>query len=177
VPITVAGRLWGAVVASSSEPYSFPPDTEERVAGFAELVADALANADAQQRLAASRARIVQTGEAERRRLERNLHDGAQQRLVALALDLRTAEAKLSTDPEAARPLLEAAREELALALEELRELAHGIHPAILSDRGLGPALEAIAARTPVPVKLEALPPARLPEPVEAGPTTSSPRP
>jgi signal transduction histidine kinase len=142
-PIKVAGRLWGAIVASSGLPYAFPPDTEEGVAGFAELVADALANADAREQLAASRARIVEAGDAERRRLERNLHDGAQQRLVRLALCLREVEAKLDEEPAAARRYLASAREELALALQELRELAHGIHPAILSDRGLGPALDA----------------------------------
>src|SRR3954469_25192865 len=87
-PIKVGGSLWGAVVASSGRPNSFPPDTERRVAGFAELVADALASADAREKLEASRARIVEAGDAERRRLERNIHDGAQQRLVSLALAL-----------------------------------------------------------------------------------------
>jgi signal transduction histidine kinase len=166
-PIKVAGRLWGAIVATTGRPFSFPPDTENRVAGFAELVADALANADAREQLAASRARIVEAADAERRRLERNLHDGAQQRLVGLALDLRQIEVRLDGDPDAARRLLAVAREELAVALEELRELARGIHPAILSDRGLRPALEALAARAAVPVKLETLC-ERLPERVEA---------
>ena len=166
-PIKVAGRLWGAIVATTGRPFSFPPDTEDRIAGFAELVADALANADAREQLAASRARIVEAADAERRRLERNLHDGAQQRLVGLALDLRQIEARLDGDPDAARRLLAVAREELAVALEELRELARGIHPAILSDRGLRPALEALAARAAVPVRLETLC-ERLPERVEA---------
>jgi hypothetical protein len=92
-PIKVAGRLWGAIVAWSGLPYAFPLDTEEGVAGFAEFVADALANADAREQLAASRARIVEPGDAERRRLERNLHDGAQQRLARLAHCLREVEA------------------------------------------------------------------------------------
>jgi signal transduction histidine kinase len=166
-PIKVAGSLWGAIVASSGRIYGFPPDTEERIAGFAELVADALANADAREQLAASRARIVEAGDAERRRLERDLHDGAQQRLVSLALSLHEVEAKLDGEPDAARRELGRAREELALALEELRELAHGIHPAILSDRGLGPALDALVARAPVAVRVTELPRARLPEPVE----------
>jgi signal transduction histidine kinase len=167
-PIKVAGRLWGAVVATDGRPFSFPPGTEERIAGFAELVADALANADAREQLATSRARIVEAADAERRRLERNLHDGAQQRLVSLALDLGQVEAKLDGgDADAARRLLAPAREELAVALDELRELARGIHPAILSDRGLGPALEALVARASVPVELEA-PCERLPERVEA---------
>src|SRR5215217_4903094 len=152
-PIKVAGRLWGAIVATTARPYGFPPGTEERVADFAELVANAIANADAREKLAASRARIVEAGDSERRRLERNLHDGAQQRLVALALDLGTVEAKLETDPEAARRQLAGAREELGQALEELRELARGIHPAILGERGLGCALGTLAARSPIPVE------------------------
>ncbi|HSL63370.1 MAG TPA: histidine kinase [Gaiellaceae bacterium] len=114
-----------------------------------------------------SRARIVEAGDAERRRLERNLHDGAQQRLVAMSLNLRLVESKLGSDPEAAAPLVAQVREELTEALEELRELARGIHPAILSDRGLGPALEAVAARSAVPVQLST-PSERLPAPVEA---------
>jgi signal transduction histidine kinase len=167
-PITVSGRLWGAIVATTAEPNSFPSDTEDRVAGFAELVADALANADAREKLDASRARIVEAADAERRRLERNLHDGAQQRLVSLALDLGGVEAKLDDDPAAARRLLASAREELALALEELRELARGIHPAVLSDRGLAPALEALAGRVPLAVRLELSVEGRVPERVEA---------
>jgi signal transduction histidine kinase len=112
-------------------------------------------------------ARVVEAADAERRRLERNLHDGAQQRLVSLALALREVEAKLAGDPEAAGRLLASAREELRLALDDLRSLARGIHPAILTDRGLGPALEALAARAPVCVQIAALPRERLPEPVE----------
>jgi signal transduction histidine kinase len=114
-----------------------------------------------------SRARIVEAGDAERRRLERNLHDGAQQRLVTMALYLRLAESKLESDSDGAAPLVAQVREELTEALEELRELARGIHPAILSDRGLRPALEAVAARSPVPVTLST-PEERLPAPVEA---------
>jgi signal transduction histidine kinase len=114
-----------------------------------------------------SRARIVQAGDAERRRLERNLHDGAQQRLVSMALQLRLLESKLRTDPTEAAPLVDEVQEQLTEALEELRELARGIHPAILSDRGLGPALEVVANRSSVPVKLSA-PDERLPPPVEA---------
>jgi signal transduction histidine kinase len=114
-----------------------------------------------------SRARIVEAGDAERRRLERNLHDGAQQRLVVMSLQLRLIESKLATDPEAAAPLVVQVREHLTEALAELRELARGIHPAILSDRGLAPALEAVAARSVVPVHLS-VPSERLPAPVEA---------
>src|SRR4051794_13310096 len=107
-----------------------------------------------QAELEASRARIVAAGDDERRKLERNLHDGAQQRLVSLSLSLRLAQTRLRTDPDGAEDLLEASREELAQALEELRELARGIHPAVLTDRGLEAALEALAARAPLPVEI-----------------------
>ncbi|MET0816647.1 MAG: histidine kinase, partial [Solirubrobacteraceae bacterium] len=120
------------------------------------------------EELRESRARIVEAGTAERRRLERNLHDGAQQRLVALSLTLRMAQGKLGKDPEQAERLLAGAQEELGRALEELRELARGIHPAVLSDRGLEAALEALAGRSPVPVTLDGIPRDRLPPPVEA---------
>ena len=115
-----------------------------------------------------SRSRLVEVSMFERRRLERDLHDGAQQRLVALSLQLGLARRKLEFDPATAGRLLDAAREELGRALEELRELARGIHPAVLTDRGLGPALEALADRTPLPVDLCEMPPERLPAPVEA---------
>jgi PAS domain S-box-containing protein len=120
------------------------------------------------EELAASRARIVTAGDVERRRLERNLHDGAQQRLVSLSLSLRLALARLDSDPAAARASLEDARDELALALDELRELARGLHPAVLSDRGLRAAIEMLAGRAPFPVEIADIPDERLPEPVEA---------
>jgi PAS domain S-box-containing protein len=115
-----------------------------------------------------SRARIVEIGDIERRRLERNLHDGAQQRLVSVSLSLRLAHAKLRESPDEAERILTASSEELARALEELRELARGIHPAVLTDRGLGAALEALVTRTPIPVDVQTPPDDRLPEPVEA---------
>jgi signal transduction histidine kinase len=115
-----------------------------------------------------ARARIIEAADAERRRLERDLHDGAQQRLVALSLTLGVAEAKLKKDPEAVGPLIAAAREEAHQAVQELRELARGLHPALLSDRGLGPALDALAGRAPVPVTVVGVPEERLPPPVEA---------
>jgi signal transduction histidine kinase len=120
-----------------------------------------------QRELEESRRRIVEAQDEERRRLERNLHDGAQQRLVALSLSLRLAQAQLRSNPDGAEDLVEASREELAQALEELRELARGIHPAVLTDRGLHEALEALAARAPLPVELDA-PRERLPDKVEA---------
>jgi PAS domain S-box-containing protein len=166
-PIMLAGRLWGAVLVSSVNPEPFPPGAEQRIAKFAELVAQALANAEAREQLAASRARVVQAADAERRRLERNLHDGAQQRLVALALMVRLAERRLATDANASRELLAKASTEFEQALAELRELAQGLHPVILTERGLAPALSALAARAPVPVDLTIGLDDRLPEPVE----------
>jgi signal transduction histidine kinase len=167
-PVKLSGGLWGALVASSFDEHPLPEGSEQRLCDFADLVAQALANADAHDKLAASRARIVGAGDAERRRLERNLHDGAQQRLVSLALQLRLTQSALQRRPDAVPGLLEEAQAELARALDELRELARGIHPAILTDRGLGPALEAILARAPLPVELTELPHERLPEQVEA---------
>ena len=120
-----------------------------------------------EEEIRASRGRIVEAADEARRKLERNLHDGAQQRLVALSVQLRLAESKLHEDPEGATALVAGAREELAHALEELRELARGIHPAVLTDRGLGPALEALASRVPIPVTLEQ-PDERLAPAVEA---------
>ena len=163
-PIFLDGRLWGAVIVSSIDPEPFPAGAEQRIADFAELAAQALANADAREELAASRARIVAAGDAERRRLERNLHDGAQQRLVSLALMLRMAARRHPGDPDLVR-----AGEELTHALQELRELARGIHPAVLTERGLEPAVEALATRAPLPVELDvSLGDERLPGPVEA---------
>ena len=166
-PVAVGGELWGALAAGSRSAEDLPEGDEQRLCDFAELVAQALANADAHAKLAASRARIVEAGDAERRRLERNLHDGAQQRLVSVALDLRLLGAKLERDTPAARELLQRAQEQLAEGLNELRELARGIHPAVLTERGLGPAIESLAMRAPVPVEIEELPDERLAGPVE----------
>jgi signal transduction histidine kinase len=120
------------------------------------------------QELRASRARIVESADAARRRIERDLHDGAQQQLVALAVVLQTARLQLDRDPERARGLLDDATHELEAALRDLRELARGTHPAVLSDRGLGSALEAAADRAPLPVEVTAAPDERLPSAVEA---------
>ena len=167
-PVDVGGRRWGAVVVTSGDPAAFDASAEERLAKFASLVGVAIANAEAHEQLTASRARIVRAGDEERLRLERNLHDGAQQRLVALSLALRLVQSRLDDDPAGAHELLESASEELALALEELRELARGIHPAILTNRGLSAAIEALAARAPVAVELGSVCEDRLPASVEA---------
>jgi PAS domain S-box-containing protein len=162
-PVFLDGRLWGAMIVLSVDATPFPPGAEQRIADFAELAAQALANAQAREELAASRARLVQAADAERRRLERNLHDGAQQRLVSLALMLRMAERRHPADTDLAR-----AGAELSQALQELRELARGIHPAVLSERGLEPAVRALADRAPLPVELSVDVEGRLPDPVEA---------
>ena len=129
--------------------------------------ADVTERKEQEEEIRASRTRIIRAGDDARRRLERNLHDGAQQRLVSLSVSLRLAEARLETDPGDAATILAAAREELAAALDDLRELARGIHPAILTDRGLSAAIEALVTRTPFPVEVE-LPSERLAPPVEA---------
>jgi PAS domain S-box-containing protein len=155
-----SGRVVGNMVAYT--------DITERKAQEAELHRLNAELHDRLEELAASRARIVTAGDVERRRLERNLHDGAQQRLVTLSLFLRAALAKLDSDPAAARAALTDACDELALALEELRELAQGLHPAVLTDRGLRAAVEMLAGRAPVPLEVSDIVDERLPEPVEA---------
>jgi len=164
-PIVVAGILWGAVGIASAEP--LPVDTEARLGAFCELVSLAVASAQARADLSASRARLVKAGDEQRRKLERNLHDGAQQRLVSLALTIRLARRQLETKPEAVAASLEGAAKELDLALEELRELARGLHPAALTEQGLGPALSNLAKRLPIEVDVKA-PDERLPENIEA---------
>jgi PAS domain S-box-containing protein len=165
-PILVAGSLWGALAIASEDP--LPPDSENRLGAFCELASLAVASAQARADLVASRARLVKAGDVQRRRLERNLHDGAQQRLVSVALKLRLARARVGTDADAAAELLDDASRELDTGLEELRELARGLHPAILNDRGLARALDALAARLEVPVEVAATVEERLPEHVEA---------
>jgi signal transduction histidine kinase len=153
-PVTIDGRIWGAIAMSTSKPRPFPAGAESRLASFAELVALGIANAEARRQLTTSRVRIVQAADEARRRIERDLHDGAQQRLVALALHLRLAR-NVADNADQVRELLDACSAELALALEDLRELARGIHPAILTERGLEPALLSIADRSPVPVAID----------------------
>jgi len=154
-PVVVAGRVWGLLVAATQREEPLASNAEQRLESFAELVALALSGADARHELAASRTRIVEAGDAARRRLERDLHDGAQQRLVAVSLQMRLARARLANDPAAAAEILDEAGEQLAQGLEQLRELARGIHPALLTDRGLKAALAALASRAPFPVGID----------------------
>jgi signal transduction histidine kinase len=165
-PIVVDARVWGAILASSTKAEPFPPDTESRLMGFAELVATAISNAVGREQLAASRARIVATADETRRRIERNLHDGLQQRLVTLALELKNVKAAAPTR-QALLSAMTRIEAELGAALDELREISRGIHPAILSKGGLVPALRMLGRRSAVPVEIEILVDARLPEAVE----------
>src|SRR3954470_19090570 len=152
-PIAVGGVLWGAVGIASEEP--LPDDTENRLNAFCELVSLAVASAQARSDLIASRARLVKAGDEQRRRLERNLHDGAQQRLVSVALPLAVPRAALTNRPEVVPGLLEEAARELDSGLAELREIARGLHPGVLSPHRLERALDAVIERLPLPVDLD----------------------
>jgi signal transduction histidine kinase len=165
-PIVVDGRLWGAAIVGFSRPEPPPPETQERLTEFAELVATAIANAEARGELIASRARIVAAGDEARRRIERDLHDGAQQRLVALGMRIRSLQASLPLDSDLDRPI-GAIGDALAEASEELRQISHGIHPAVLSRGGLRPALRALRRHAAMPVELNVDVERRLPESVE----------
>jgi signal transduction histidine kinase len=167
-PVIINASLRGALAARRGEDQPFPADAEQRLRSFADLAAQSISNDRTQRELRLSRARIVREGDAARRRLERNLHDGAQQRLVAVSMSLRLAHARFESDPERARELLASASEELTHALQELRDLARGLHPAILSERGLAPALEALARRSQLPVTIANAVQDRLPESIEA---------
>jgi signal transduction histidine kinase len=164
MPIHVDGRLWGAIgVGSGQGP--LPPDTEQRMTQFTDLVATAVANAQNRAELISSRTRIVTASDEARRRIERDLHDGAQQSLLALAMRLRSAAAAEERD-ETRTELADVAAG-LMDVMDELREICRGIHPAILSRAGLRPALRALARRSAVPVDLDVRIDGRLPEPVE----------
>lgn len=167
-PITVVGRLWGVVAASTTGDTPFPANTEAQIAGFTELVATAIENTEARAELIASRARVVVTADRTRRQIERNLHDGAQQRLVSLTLRLQTAQAKVPSELTELTTELDQLSGGLIDALDELRETARGIHPAILVEGGLSPALKLLARRSAIPVRLTLGAEPRLPERLEA---------
>jgi signal transduction histidine kinase len=167
-PIILGGRVWGAVTAVWPADVSMPAGAEHRVAAFAELVSYAIENAETRAELAASRARLVETADAARRRIERDLHDGAQQQFVAAALELTMLEHRLARDPASAREVLARVREQLDRGLAELRDLARGIHPTVLTERGLEAALEGLVTRASVPVELRATVPDRVDTAIEA---------
>ncbi|MFD1534729.1 GAF domain-containing sensor histidine kinase, partial [Pseudonocardia aurantiaca] len=152
-PIVVEGRLWGAMAVQSQEP--LPMDTDERLEKFTELVGTAIANADSKSELAASRRRVITAADDARRRIERDLHDGTQQRLVSLSLALRMAQSTEPSNYSALQSEIGRVADELTGAIEELREISRGIHPAILSEGGLGPALRGLARRAALPVELD----------------------
>jgi signal transduction histidine kinase len=166
-PIVVEGRLWGVVVAFWAARQPLPEDTEEPMLEFTELVATAIANTESRAELAASRARVVAAADESRRRIERDLHDGAQQRLVSLGLELRMAEAAVPAEQDKLKQQLSRTAEDLADVVEELRELSRGLHPAILSKGGLALALKALARRSAVPVELNVNIGRRLAESIE----------
>jgi GAF domain-containing protein len=164
-PILVEGVVWGAIAVNSRE--ELPLDTAQRLEKFTELVTAAIANADAKSELAASRRRIVAASDETRRRIERDLHDGTQQRLVSLGLAVRAAEANLPPERDDLRAQLSGVARGLVAVVDDLQEISRGIHPAILSKGGLGPALRALAQRSAIPVDLDITTDVRLAEPVE----------
>jgi signal transduction histidine kinase len=165
-PIEVEGRIWGAMRVGSRR-QRLPPDTEQRLADFTELIATAIANAESRAELTTSRARIVATADQTRRRIERDLHDGAQQQLVSLALQLRATQAALPPELDTLAAQLDSTVAAATKAVDQLREISRGIHPAILTESGLGPALRTLARRSPIPVDLDMHPEGRLPEHIE----------
>jgi signal transduction histidine kinase len=165
-PVTVEGEPWGVLVVTSRRG-PLPADTEQRLVEFTDLVATAIANMDSRTQLTASRARIVATADAARRRIERDLHDGAQQRLISLAFELRGVQDALPPELDEHRDALAQALNGLTAALDELREIAQGIHPAILTQGGLAPALKTLAHRSAIPVELDVRTEGELPERVE----------
>ncbi len=165
-PIVVEGRLWGVMTLASAE-HPLPPDTEEHLASFSELVATAIANTEAQAEVAASRARIVAATDEERRRVVRDLHDGAQQRLVHTIFTLKLAHTALKNEEQDLSELLTAALDHAEQATDELRELSHGILPGALTHGGLRAGVGTLASRVPVPVEID-VSVGRLPAAVEA---------
>jgi signal transduction histidine kinase len=165
-PVIVEGRLWGAVTASTKRG-PFTSVTPDRMADFTELVATAVANAESRAELSASRARIVAAADETRRRIERDLHDGTQQRLVSLALKLRLAQSLVPAEVPDLQAELGRVADELTGVIDDLREIARGIHPAVLSEGGLGPALKTLGRRSAVEVELNVAAIERLPEPAE----------
>jgi signal transduction histidine kinase len=153
-PIVVEGHLWG-VIAASTRRGLLQTNSEQRMLDFTELAATAIANAESRSELTASRARLVAASDETRRRVERDLHDGVQQRLVSIALEVRAAQSALPPAVREVRAELSRVVDGLTGALDELRDIARGIHPAILSEGGLGPALKTLTRRAPVAVAFD----------------------
>lgn len=166
VPIKIDGTVWGAVVIGSTR-YSTSADLGDRLSDFADLLATAVYNSDTRSALTRSRARVVAAADQARRTIERDLHDGAQQRIVSLGMELRIAQAAAPAELVDLRNSLDRSVDTLSQVHNDLRELSRGIHPAILSRGGLAPALKTLARRSPVPVSLTTDIPMRLPDPIE----------
>jgi signal transduction histidine kinase len=166
-PVFVEGAIWGSMIAGWTGEGAVPGDAESRITDFTELVATAVANANSRTELAASRSRVVAAADETRRRIERDLHDGTQQRLVSLALQLHAAQTAVPPGFDELQAQLTQATTGLAGAVEDLQEISRGIHPAILSRGGLGPALRTLARRSAVPVDVKISADGRLPERVE----------
>src|SRR4029450_13841407 len=161
-PVIVEGNLWGALIAGTDADEPLSAGAERRAASFAELIATAVSNATTRSELIASRARIVAAGDEARRRIERNLHDGTQQRLIALGLDLQAVRTGIPAGRRETRAELRDAHaglerigDDLEAVLEDVRELSRGLHPALLTQAGLGASLRALTRNFPVPVKLD----------------------
>jgi signal transduction histidine kinase len=153
-PVFVGNRVWGAVIVITMGEAALPAETEERLAQFAELIGTSIGNMNSRLDLIESRARIVQTADETRRRFERDLHDGIQQRLVGISVELRDLEGALPESQSSQREKAANIADQLIGALDDLRELSRGLHPAILSEGGLGPAIRSLARRSPIPVTL-----------------------
>jgi signal transduction histidine kinase len=166
-PIVVDGALWGSINVATSGDVPFPADAESRLARFTELVATAVSNATMRAEVAASRARVIAAGDETRRRIERDLHDGAQQQLVTLALELRSTEGRVPAGLDDLRMEVGGFADRLTSVIEELREMSRGIHPAVLVEGGLSPAVEALALRSPIPVEHDVWSERRLPAGIE----------
>jgi signal transduction histidine kinase len=166
-PIIVDDRMWGVMLVGSSTKRRLPADTETHLASLTDLLASAIANAESRSELAASRARIVAAADETRRRIERDLHDGTQQRLVSLAIELRAAEARVPADLVEQKAMFSYAAKGLAETVEDLQEISRGIHPAILSTGGLKPAIKTLARRSAVAVELDLQVDHRLPRQIE----------
>lgn len=166
-PVIVDGRVRGALLVGSATAHPIPPECEARVSDFADLIATAIANAETRAELQASRKRIITAADHARRGFERDLHDGAQQRIVSLGLEVRALDASLPAGAQDVRAALDKVVSGLADLHRDLQELSRGIHPAILSRGGLGPAVRTLARRSPVPVELDVQVEGRLPETVE----------
>jgi signal transduction histidine kinase len=165
-PIIVEGALWGVIILGTQRE-RFPDDTEQRLEEFTALAATAIANAANRSELAASRARIVAASDETRRQIERDLHDGTQQRLVSIGFELRLAESTVPPELEETRKTIVKVAGEVNAVIDELREISRGIHPAVLSEGGLGPALRTLGRRSAIHVELHDVTEERLPEPVE----------